>query len=137
MRIRITVPILSLALLAGPATAQPGDAVLPEWDRLTPQQQETLVSVVRDRWNEKPDERERMLRRAERWQQMTPEQRRHAHHGMRRWKEMSPEGREGARVLFLRMRELPESEREDLRERWKAMTPEQRREWLQRNQPEE
>ncbi|MEZ0469431.1 DUF3106 domain-containing protein [Luteimonas salinilitoris] len=138
MRIRITASILLLALSlpTGSALAQSAGA-LPEWERLTPQQRETLTAIVRDRWNDEPEKRDRMLRHAERWQQMTPEQRRHAHHGMRRWKQMSPEGREGARVLYQRMRELPKSEREALRERWKAMTPEQRHEWLERHQPEE
>ena len=49
---------------------------LPEWDKLTPAQREAVIAVVRERWNSKPGERERMLQHAQRWRQMTPEQRR-------------------------------------------------------------
>ncbi|MGY0560076.1 DUF3106 domain-containing protein [Luteimonas sp. A277] len=123
---------LGLAGLAGPALAQaPQD--LPEWDQLTSQQREALIATVRDRWNDAPGQRARMLRHAERWQQMSPEERQRAHHGMKRWRDMSPESREEARALYQRMRSLPASEREALRERWKEMTPAERRDWLQQN----
>jgi len=126
---------LALATLAGPAVAQSTDAPLPEWDQLTAAQREALVAPVRARWNNEPEKRARMLRHAERWQQMTPEERERAHHGMKRWRDMSPERREEARALYHRMRHMPEEERRALRERWKEMTPEQRREWLERNPP--
>src|SRR5690625_4406944 len=72
---------LALAILAGPALAQSGPAQLPEWDQLSSDQREALIATVRDRWNEAPDRRARMLRHAERWQQMSPEERERAHHG--------------------------------------------------------
>ena len=125
---------LAAAMLAMPAMAQPGQP-LPEWDQLTADQREALVSTVRDRWNDAPERRERMLHHAERWQQMTPEERRSAHHGMKRWRDMSPERREEARALYQRMRDMPAAERDALRERWKDMTSEQRRAWLQQNPP--
>lgn len=125
---------LAAAMLAAPAMAQSGQQ-LPEWDQLTADQREALVSTVRDRWNDAPERRERMLHHAERWQQMTPEERRSAHHGMKRWRDMSPERREEARALYQRMRDMPAAERDALRERWKDMTPEQRRAWLQQNPP--
>jgi hypothetical protein len=61
---------------------------------------------------------------------MTPEQRRSARDGKRRWEQMSPEQRKQARAAFERGRDLPPAERAALREKLKAMTPEQRREWL-------
>lgn len=125
---------LAAAMLAAPAMADPGQQ-LPEWDQLTQAQREALVSTVRDRWNDAPERRERMLRHAERWQQMTPEERRSAHHGMKRWRDMSPERRERARALYQRMRELPPEERAALRERWKDMSAEERRAWLEQDQP--
>ena len=127
---------IALAVLAGPALAQPGDAPLPEWEQLTAEQREALVAPVRARWNSEPEKRARMLRHAERWQQMTPEEREHAHHGMKRWRGMSPERREEARALYDRMRGMSADERDALRERWKDMSGEQRRQWLEQNPAE-
>lgn len=133
---RFSPLLLALALIATPLLAQAQDRQpLPEWDRLSEAQRQALVSTVRDRWNDEPEQRARMLHHAERWQQMTPEQRRRAHHGMKRWQHMSPEGREEARALHQRMRDLPQAERDALRERWKTMTPAQRRAWLEQNPP--
>jgi Protein of unknown function (DUF3106) len=55
---------------------------------------------------------------------------RNARHGQHRWEQMSPEQRKQARAAFERGRGLPPAERAALREKLKAMTPEQRREWL-------
>ena len=68
--------LLGLLLLAGQALAQSQPATtLPDWDKLTPQQREALIAPVRERWNGEPEERPRMLERAQRWKSMTPEQR--------------------------------------------------------------
>lgn len=125
---------LTLAgLLLAPAFAREGSQPLPEWDQLTPQQRQALIAPVRARWNDNPDQRARLLRHAERWQQMTPEQRDNARRGAERWEGMSDANREDARVLFQHLRELPEAERNALQERWSAMTPEQRRRWIERH----
>ncbi|MET0717738.1 MAG: DUF3106 domain-containing protein [Pseudoxanthomonas sp.] len=130
--------VLGLFLLAGNALAQSAPAQsLPEWDRLTPQQREALVAPVRERWNNDPSDRQRMLEHAQRWQNMTPEQRKQARKGMRRFEGMNPRQREEARALFERMKALPPEQREKLREEWRAMTPEQRRAWVQKNAPKE
>ncbi len=102
----------------------------PEWERLSPAQREAIIGVVRERWNTNPRERARMLQHAERWQRMTPEQRRSAEDGKRRWERMTPEQRKQARAAFEQGRNLPPAERAQLREKLKAMTPEERREWL-------
>lgn len=102
----------------------------PEWERLSPAQREAIVAVMRERWNSNPRERARMLEHAERWQRMTPEQRRSAEQGKRRWEQMTPEQRKEARAAFEQGRHLPPAERAELREKLKAMTPEERREWL-------
>lgn len=134
-----TKTIFSLAaalgglLLAGNAFAQA--AVLPEWDKLTPQQREMLIAPLRERWNGAPEQRARMFEHARRWQQMTPEQRAQARKGMRRFVHMKPEQREHARALYARMRDMPPEERQQLAEQWKAMTPEQRDRWVQDNPP--
>ena len=125
---------LAAAMFAAPALAQTGQQ-LPEWDQLTPAQRDALVSTVRDRWNDAPERRERMLRHAERWQQMTPEERQNAHRGMKRWRDMSPERRAEARALYQRMRDMPPAERDALRTRWKDMSAEEKRAWLEQNPP--
>lgn len=125
---------LGLLLLAGNALAQSAPAQsLPEWDKLTPHQREALIAPVRERWNNDPADRPRMLEHAQRWKSMTPEQRRQARKGMRRFEGMNPHQREEARALFERMKDLPPEQRKKLREDWKAMTLEQRRAWVQKN----
>lgn len=127
---------LSLLLLAGSALAQSTPTQpLPEWDKLSPQQREALIAPLRERWNNDPGDRPRMLEHAQRWKSMTPEQRRQARKGMRRFEGMNPQQREEARALFLRMKELPPEQRKKLREDWKNMTHEQRRVWIQKNAP--
>ena len=134
--VALLLPLLSLAA-ALPAAAQATGAEesrdLPAWEQLTEAQRETLVAPVRQRWNDHPEKRERMLSHAERWQEMGPEQRERARRGADRWRQMDPEKREALRALYARMRSLPEAEREALREEWKAMTPGQRRAWVKAN----
>lgn len=137
MRKLILPTLLSLALLApGIAAAQANAQALPAWEQLTPQQREQLVAPVRDRWNNStPERRQHMLEHATRWQAMTPEERARARQGHKRWSDMPPERREQARALYQHMRGLPEAERKSMVERWKAMTPEQRRAWVEANPP--
>lgn len=129
--------LLGLSLLvAGSALAQsPAPASLPEWDKLTPQQRETLIAPVRDRWNNEPQTRERMMERAQRWKTMTPEQRAQARHGIKRFERMNPQQREQARALYEHMLDLTLEQRKQLHDQWKQMTPEQRRAWLEKNPP--
>ena len=65
----------------------------------------------------------------------TPAERENARHGMHHWKRLPPEQREEARALYGKLRALPEAERAALRERWRQMTPEQRRQWAAANPP--
>lgn len=129
--IRIRSLAALLVLLAPAWTAHAGDPPLPEWERLSEAQRALLVAPIRERWNADPEARARMLRHAQRWQQLTPEQRRHAHRGMQRWSHLTPAQRERARAIFERIHAMPEAERRQWRERWRQMTPEQRRAWLE------
>lgn len=129
-------PALTFALLASaiPAfAADPPASPLPAWEQLSPAQREMLIAPVRERWNTQPDERARMLERAQRWQQMTPEQRKRARHGMQRWEHMSPEQREQMRALYAKMSTLDGEQRKALKAQWRAMTPDQRRAWVKAN----
>ncbi|MCR6663038.1 MAG: DUF3106 domain-containing protein [Luteimonas sp.] len=135
-----TFPALLAVLLLAPVTgfAQQSAQALPEWEQLTQQQREQLIAPVRERWNSSTqDKRHHMLDHAARWQSMTPAERERARHGERRWRDMPPERREQARALFEHMRTLPEAERKAMVERWKAMTPEQRKAWMDANPPRE
>lgn len=139
------LPILLFALLlpccglaSPPSQATVGDtAPMPDWERLTPAQRDALIAPVRARWNDNPDQRARMYEHARRWQGMSPEQRERAHRGMKRWRHMDPEQREQARALFQKMRGMSKEDRGELRKQWHAMTPEQRRRWVEQNPPGE
>jgi hypothetical protein len=126
----LSLVLLAPAVAAAQTTAQP----LPAWDQLSPQQRDQLVAPMRERWNNAtPERRAHMLEHAARWQTMTPEERARARQGHKRWSDMPPERREQARALYQHMRGLPEAERKAMVERWKAMTPEQRRAWVEAN----
>lgn len=124
--------LLPMLLAAAPTVAAAPQA-LPAWDQLSADQREQLIAPTRERWNVEPEQRAELLERAQRWQQMTPEQRKHAHRGVKRWRHMSPEQRTEARALYARMRGLDEAERQTLKARWRAMTPEQREAWVEAN----
>lgn len=117
-------------LLAMAQATTPAPAVLPEWDQLSPAQRDALVAPLRERWNREPDERARMLKRAERWQAMPASQRERARHGMQRWEGMPPEKQAQARALFHAMRGLDEAQRTVFLAKWRQMTPQQRIDWV-------
>ena len=130
--------ILLLALLcAAPAFAQRATTgTHPAWEQLSTAERDLLTAPIRERWNDNPGERARMLEHARRWQAMTPEQRKRAHHGMKRWSHMDPQKRAEARALFGKMRDMSPEQRKALREQWHAMTPEQRKAWIEANPPQ-
>ncbi len=130
-----TVSLITLALLAAmiAAPAIASQPPMPEWDQLDAQTRDTLIAPTRERWNSDSDGRERMLQRAQRWDTMTAEQRKHARHGIERWKHMSPEQRVEARALYNKMHGMDQEGRNALHEKWRAMTPEQRKSWVEAN----
>ena len=134
---RLFPALLLLALVVGPVMAQKAQqaASLPVWEQLSPAQRELLIGPIRERWNANPDARTRLFEHAQRWRQLTPEQRTNAHHGLGRWEKMDPQQRQTMRALFQKMRDLPSDQRRALRERWRAMTPEQRHAWVAENSP--
>jgi hypothetical protein len=120
--------------VAAQATRGPSDATsLPAWDQLTRAQRDLLIAPMRERWNDHPADRPRMLAHARRWQEMTPEQRQRARRGMHRWEKMDPDHRRRMRVLFEEMRDMTPEQRKALRDKWHAMTHAQRRAWIERN----
>lgn len=123
-----------LACLSAPLAAQTATP-MPEWDKLTPQQRDTLIAPIRDRWNNAPEHRQRMYDRSHDWETMTPEQRQQARRGMNRFENMSPGQRRDAQALFGKMRHMDKAQRDQLNAQWQAMTPEQRKQWVDANPP--
>jgi len=131
------MPCAAMATSPPPAETEETDAAMPAWEQLTQAQRDAIIAPLRARWNDNPEKRGRMYKHAQRWQDMTPEQRERAHRGMKRWKHMDPEQRAQARALFHKMRGMSKEDRNELRKQWHAMTPEQRRQWVERNPPDE
>jgi len=124
----------ALVLAAGAVLASPpAQTALPAWEQLTPAQRELVIAPLRDRWNADPQMRARLFQHAQRWQQLTPEQRARMRHGLGKWEHMDPQQREAMRTLFHKMRDLTPGQRATLREQWRAMTPQQRRDWVEAN----
>ncbi len=128
--IRLTVFALVLWPAFALAQAQPAATQYPEWDQLTPAQRDALIAPLRERWNSNPDERARMVERAQRWKSMPRDQRDRARHGAQRWEHMSPEKRIEARALFHAMRGMDPEQRKAFLAEWRQKTPQQRAEWL-------
>jgi hypothetical protein len=124
-----------LASAAAPAFCAEPPATLPAWDQLTPAQRDLVVAPVRDRWNADPAARARMLGHAQRWQQLSPDQRIRMRRGLGRWEHMDPEQRQAMRALFHKMRAMTPAQRDALRGKWRAMTPQQRHDWVEANAP--
>ena len=124
--------ILALALLPAFAFGQSATVATPypEWDRLTPAQRDALIAPLRERWNRNPDERARMVERAQRWKAMPRDQRERAGHGMQRWEHMTPEQRSEARALFHAMRGMDKDQRKAFMAQWRQKTPQQKTDWL-------
>ena len=127
-------PLLLLASLAlAPTTALAQEAkadAMPAWDQLTPAQRDALIAPLRERWNRNPDERARMVERAQRWKAMPRDQRERAGHGMQRWEHMTPEQRSEARALFHAMRGMDKDQRKAFMAQWRQKTPQQKTDWL-------
>lgn len=136
-RFHFTLHILFalLLLLFAPLAAAQNAPTLPAWEQLTPAQREQLIGPLRERWNSQPQTRQRMLRNAQRWQQLDPQQRQRAQRGLQRLRQMSPEQRQRAREMYQRMQALPDDQRKQLRQHLRQMSPEQRRQWLRDNKP--
>jgi len=124
---RWLVCLLPLLLAALPAHAQ---SPLPEWEALSAEQREHLIAPLRDRWNSaSPEQRTRMLARAERWQQMEPGQRQRISGAIGHLQELPPIRHHELRALFHYLHTLPQSEHAGFMLHWHNMSPEQRREW--------
>lgn len=76
-----------------------------------------------------------LLERYERWHRWSPEQRRAAREGWRHYRELSPRQRAQMRRSLRAMRGLDDGQRRELLQQWRALSPEQRRDWLRAGGP--
>jgi hypothetical protein len=121
--------LISVLLALGPATA--ASASEPGWLQLSPDERQ-LLAPFREDWEVlDPAHRERLRRGAERYRDLSPEEQARLRERFERWREMSPEQRARIRERHERFRALPESEQEQIlraRERFRALPPERREE---------
>jgi len=130
---RSCICLLSIVLAVAFTSQAQSPPSLPEWEHLSSEQREQLTAPLRDRWdNASPEQRTRMLSRAERWQQMEPDARRRISSTIGRWQDLPPGQHHELRAVFHHLRTLDDAtERAAFLERWMAMTPEQRRAWAE------
>lgn len=144
-----TAPAASVQNPPPGTSAEPGEPPQPmAWSSLSPAQQRVL-EPLQGQWNQlRPGHQRHLARHAERWATLPPERQQQIRERLTRWANMTPEQRqrwrenarafhdltpaERARVsaAFRRFQSLPPAERRALHERWRAMSPEQRMQWM-------
>jgi hypothetical protein len=113
----------------------PDNVVAPTWNQLDAQQQTDLQPFA-DRWDRMPAPRRlHILQRYQRWQRLPPEKREAMREGLANYQRMSPEQRQKIRRSMHVVRALPPDQQRALRQQWRAMTPEQRKAWLDAGGP--
>ena len=127
--------LLALAAQAAFAAETPPGVRVPAWGDLTAQQQQDLAPFA-GRWDRMPASRRVLvLERYQRWSRLPPERQAQVRAGERIFHEMSPAQRERMRRAFRAVRALPPDQQQRLRAIWRDMSPQQRRDWLQRGGP--
>ncbi|HJR13457.1 MAG TPA: DUF3106 domain-containing protein [Rhodanobacteraceae bacterium] len=100
-----------------------------DWNQMQPERQHRLAEHALH-WTTLPPERQQQIQeRLTRWSKMTPEQRRQVRENARAFHNLTPEQRAKVSEAFRKFQSLPPEQRRALRERWRTMTPEQRRRW--------
>lgn len=144
MRVKLVTALVAILFMAALGGAAESAQRIP-WQSLNSGERE-LLGRYADRWDSLPYERqERLLRSAERYSRMSPQERMDAKERSRRVKELPPERKERlqkkadqfqklppqeqeqVRERYKWYRDLPPEKRKMLREKWKSMTPDQRR----------
>jgi hypothetical protein len=131
---------LLVCLLLAVATTQaapvvPEQVKVPAWNELSDQQQADL-SHLAGRWDRLPASRRVLiLERYSHWKHLPAQEREALREGARNFRQMSPRQREKMRMSMDAVRALPRAQQRRLRERWRSMTPQQRRLWLDRGGP--
>ncbi|HEX7348897.1 MAG TPA: DUF3106 domain-containing protein [Rhodanobacteraceae bacterium] len=128
-----------------PALRSP-EAPLP-WGSLSPTQQR-MLAPVRNQWTRMPAARQQHLaaraehwaglppahqqliqQRLTRWAAMTPAQRRELRANARAFRSLPPAERARISAAYRRFQSLPPAKRRAMRERWRALPPDERMHW--------
>ena len=116
----------------------PPPADVPRWADLTPDRQRRLAHL-RDRWEAMPPAKRvrvlHRLQRHDRWLALDPAERERLRAGARNFREMPPALKATMRASFVALQRLPEAERGPLLARWRSLSPEARRAWLEAGGP--
>ena len=100
-----------------------------QWNQLEPARQRRLAERARHWATLPPEHRQQIRERLHRWAMMTPEQRRQLRANTRAFHDLTPAERAKVSEAFHKFQSLPPAERRALRERWRAMSPQQRMRW--------
>lgn len=141
---QILASLTVLSILAFPAVADAGIGV--SWDDLNTYEQRVLAEI-QDQWAALPPASQTQLQQAaerwlnrsihranfdmerlERWQTMSEAERKRLRKGFQRFQSLSDSEQEKVRHTRQRFEKLDPQEKERWRQRWEAMTPEERAE---------
>lgn len=145
----VCLPVSAQVMTAGASAPQAGGAAVPwsslsadqqkllgrmsgQWDQLTPQRQQALVSGSQRWLGMSQDQRTQARQRYNQFQQL-PEQRRQQLR--QRWEDfrsLPPERQQAARENFRKFQQLPQQRRQQLRQRWQSASPAQRQNMIER-----
>ena len=110
--------------------AIPPGVRVPAWNELDDRQRADLAPFA-GRWDRLPASRRvQILERYDRYKSLPPEKQNALREGAINFQQMSPLQRQKMRESLQALRTLPPDEQRALRQQWQAMTPEQRRAWL-------
>lgn len=102
-----------------------------QWDQMKPGRQRHLAQSA-DRWATLPPEHQQQIRmRLTHWAAMTPAERHQLRENARAFHDLTPQERAQVSAAFRKFQSLPPAERRALRERWRAMPPQQRMHWAE------
>jgi len=109
--------IVALLLFAIPAARAEDRG--PDWNQLTPSQQQILAPLKDDWANIEGPRRYKWIDIAKRYPSMTAEQQARLQRRMKQWASLSPEERAQVRERYKRLREMPPDQREAIRQKWR------------------
>jgi len=105
-----------------------------QWAQLSPEQQQRLA-LGAERWSSMaPDERRTMQQRFSTWQRLPPPRRAELLSRFEQFRKLSPEQQHELRARLQRFKSLPPERQRLLRERFRNLSPEQRRRALEQMQ---
>lgn len=128
-RLRLRLVLLAAALAAGAAVAQPPVllAAGPDWQQLSPAQQQALRPLQRDWADADEDSKRQWLGVASRFDRLSPAERARVQQRMDDWARLSPKQRAAARSNYREAQTLSPSERRERWDAYRALSDEQRR----------